>query len=389
MSFGIVFISYTSSLIANVIVLLGAVSLFTWLEQELNHKFIQKYKNLILCTLGFMFLIFVYMESWGNGHSSNMPIGFHWTYLNVIIVALFNLMIRVKTWWQIVISVLLTIIWASSSGSSVISGAFIAKVLLLLVVEILVYVLAANIERNTLSYFISFTVTACSILAVATSMYHGQDNLSWLRQIFALLLLELAVYGYTKILRHQNMMFLKFKHQAEYDDLTGVHSFGVFNHDLGKLFKDFKEHDTLYAMYALDVDRFKSINDTYGHVAGNEVLKTIAHQIDVLVSQLEYRAKLYRTGGEEFTIILFDIKQNDLRAEEISREISVAVSRLRFNFDDHEVKVTVSIGEERASEDDSNYLDIYKRADQFLYASKHSGRDAITIRGRTLDKEVG
>ncbi|WP_353424969.1 GGDEF domain-containing protein [Paucilactobacillus suebicus] len=336
-----------------------------------------------------MFLIFVYMESWGNGHSSNMPIGFHWTYLNVIIVALFNLMIRVKTWWQIVISVLLTIIWASSSGSSVISGAFIAKVLLLLVVEILVYVLAANIERNTLSYFISFTVTACSILAVATSMYHGQDNLSWLRQIFALLLLELAVYGYTKILRHQNMMFLKFKHQAEYDDLTGVHSFGVFNHDLGKLFKDFKEHDTLYAMYALDVDRFKSINDTYGHVAGNEVLKTIAHQIDVLVSQLEYRAKLYRTGGEEFTIILFDIKQNDLRAEEISREISVAVSRLRFNFDDHEVKVTVSIGEERASEDDSNYLDIYKRADQFLYASKHSGRDAITIRGRTLDKEVG
>lgn len=76
-------------------------------------------------------------------------------------------------------------------------------------------------------------------------------------------------------------------------------------------------------------------------------------------------------------------------AETISRSIQRGISELRFTFKGEAVSVTISIGEERVSPSDANYLDIYKRADQYLYASKHNGRNAITLRGRTLDQGTG
>jgi len=103
------------------------------------------------------------------------------------------------------------------------------------------------------------------------------------------------------------------------------------------------------------------------------------------VSNLEFRARIYRTGGEEFTVILRDIQDDSERAEAISRELQQAVAQLRLEFD-AQLRITLSLGEERVSETDANYLEAYKRADQYLYTSKYNGRNAITLRGRTLER---
>lgn len=69
------------------------------------------------------------------------------------------------------------------------------------------------------------------------------------------------------------------------------------------------------------------------------------------------------------------------RAKEISREIRREINKLDFTFDNDTIHITISLGQDRATIEDKNYLDIYNRADQYLYSSKNNGRDAITVRG--------
>ncbi|KRM77707.1 diguanylate cyclase phosphodiesterase domain-containing protein [Secundilactobacillus collinoides DSM 20515 = JCM 1123] len=388
-NFILVTISYLSSLIANVIVLLGAVSLFTWLEKETERNFIARHRNLVLCAMGISFIVLAYGEAWTNGHSSSNLIGFHWTYLNVVIVAVYNLLLRVKTKWILALTLVLTAAWMLATRPlAVVTAGMYAKLVFVMVLECGVYRFADQIQKTAAMYFVDFTIFSAGCLWLGPNLYTQQSLDAWARQIIALVVLEFAVFWYGRTLYRQNIKLEQFRHDAEFDDLTGVHSFGVFNRDLLRLFNTFKTDQQAYSLYALDVDHFKHINDTYGHLAGNEVLKAISHEIDCVVTHVEYQTRLYRTGGEEFTVILQAIKPDAKRAEEISREIQRAINQLRFTFDGQDVRVTISLGAANVLPDDANYLDSYKRADQFLYTSKRSGRNAITLRGRTLARDV-
>lgn len=63
--------------------------------------------------------------------------------------------------------------------------------------------------------------------------------------------------------------------------------------------------------------------------------------------------------------------------------IQAEVAQLNFVFDERQVKITISLGEDIVTANDANYLDLYKRADHFLYTSKHRGRNTITLHGKT------
>lgn len=387
MPFTTIALSYVSSLIANAVVLLGCVSLFMWIEKDTEIAIIVKHRNLFLSSLGIALLLLAYLEAQANNVMSTHLIGFHWTYLNLVIVALYNLMVRIKTRAQMLLSLLFTIFWGLSSlitGGA--SSKTVVETTILLAVELVICLLAKQIEERPLWYFVGFIVFSYAALMMGSMLYTGQTAGAWARQIVALAILELVLVGYSRLLRYQNMRLKEFKRQAEFDALTGAATFGVFNTHLQELYGNFRKTGESYAMYAMDVDHFKRINDTYGHVAGNEVLRTIAHTINTVVQQLDYKGRLYRTGGEEFTIILEKIEPDSSCAEKISRSIQKAVKQLNFTFKGKPVNVTISIGEERVNSSDANYLDIYKRADQSLYQSKHNGRNAITLRGQTLSR---
>ena len=124
----------------------------------------------------------------------------------------------------------------------------------------------------------------------------------------------------------------------------------------------------------LDVDHFKLVNDTYGHDAGDEVLKGLAQRVRRVVRNADLVCRL---GGEEFVIVMPDTPL--LIAAKVAERVRSAVQSEMFQIDasGRAIPVTISIGiAERA--DDANPDALLRRADKALYDSKSAGRNRVT-----------
>ena len=124
----------------------------------------------------------------------------------------------------------------------------------------------------------------------------------------------------------------------------------------------------------LDIDRFKKVNDTYGHQAGDRVLERVAR---LLAETLRAPDNLGRYGGEEFLLVLpeTDLDATNLIAERIRR----TVRETDFRVDEASIKLTVSIG---ATEFQSGepLMELFARVDRALYEAKQSGRNLVVAR---------
>jgi len=117
-----------------------------------------------------------------------------------------------------------------------------------------------------------------------------------------------------------------------------------------------------------DIDNFKSINDSYGHLVGDQVLKAISHRIRNTVRAYDI---LGRYGGEEFLIIMPDTSMEDAR--ELTERIRTRVKEAPVN----NATITLSLGVVSIQEDDRSLDDIIRRADQNLYKAKKGGKDRV------------
>ena len=123
----------------------------------------------------------------------------------------------------------------------------------------------------------------------------------------------------------------------------------------------------------LDIDHFKKVNDTYGHLIGDEVLKTTAKTISSSVRRGDV---IGRYGGEEFIVIVSSITQDKIL--KIAEKIRKTLKEITFNFDNKSFFVTISIGIAKYDKD----IDIdtlIGNADKALYKAKKSGRDNIVF----------
>ncbi|NKC04751.1 GGDEF domain-containing protein [Ochrobactrum haematophilum] len=133
------------------------------------------------------------------------------------------------------------------------------------------------------------------------------------------------------------------------------------------------ENSRRRAVAVLDIDWFKSINDTYGHFAGDLVLQTLAQR---LKSVLEADDFIARTGGEEFVIIFGE--KSSLDAELAAEHIRNAVAESRFAIENASISVTVSIGLVTRNAP-TKFDDVMIRADKALYTAKNNGRNRTEI----------
>ncbi len=124
----------------------------------------------------------------------------------------------------------------------------------------------------------------------------------------------------------------------------------------------------------LDIDHFKSVNDTYGHASGDEVLRTIAAR---LREQIRRPDTIGRYGGEEFLIVLPNSEAK--AAEEQASRLCNHARGLQISSNDHVLSITISIGIAQYKIGDENWDQLLHRADMAMYAAKNNGRDGWAV----------
>ncbi len=179
--------------------------------------------------------------------------------------------------------------------------------------------------------------------------------------------------------------------KASNDGLTGLFTHEYFIELLGIEIEKFKIYGLPLALIMLDVDKFKFINDEYGHVAGDKVLQEVARSIKSTTRSTDICA---RYGGEEFAILMpssytFEEKPQPKNIESFSSEIRIMAERIRKNVEDLEIKLddgrvvraTVSMGISfcHNRREPITKTALLERADSTLYKAKESGRNKVII----------
>ncbi len=159
------------------------------------------------------------------------------------------------------------------------------------------------------------------------------------------------------------------------DALTGIGNRGALQTKAPELYKRSDLLGVSYTLMLFDIDRFKSVNDTFGHMAGDHVLKEIAKVIrDKLIRGNDFFA---RAGGEEFALLLLGSPPK--QAEEIGERIRATIEAHDFTFETKPISVTISVGIAFKNERDQSWEFVYERADKALYHSKNGGRNRVSV----------
>lgn len=182
--------------------------------------------------------------------------------------------------------------------------------------------------------------------------------------------LEKVVSELKNVLKEKEELVKELEIMAHTDGLTGVNNrsrfFSLAEHEFNGCFR---YHQTL-SVIMIDIDHFKRLNDTYGHAAGDFVLKETSSAIK---KNLRKADVLARYGGEEFIILLpmSPIAQVQIVAERI-RE---SVESMSIAFNCQMLTTTISLGASEMHKNDTKITDIIERADKALYAAKNMGRN--------------
>jgi len=162
--------------------------------------------------------------------------------------------------------------------------------------------------------------------------------------------------------------------KANIDPLTQINNKGALEYKGIEYFKKSQLLDTPFSIITFDIDHFKKVNDTYGHSAGDYILKEVAADINKLIRGNDFFA---RSGGEEFTAIL--LGGDKVQASDIAERMRTTIANRTFDFQGTIIPITVSLGVSTKSNKDHSWLDVFDRADQALYKSKKGGRNQVNI----------
>lgn len=164
------------------------------------------------------------------------------------------------------------------------------------------------------------------------------------------------------------------KLMASIDPLTKLNNRLHFDNISQVIFENAKRSGSTFSVLLIDIDWFKKVNDTYGHIVGDMSLVAVANS---LKEQLRSGDCIARYGGEEFIILLPNSNKNDaeLVASKLNKEIAdlvINVKKLSFN-------CTISIGVAEFTSRHNSLLDVIENADQALYQAKETGRNKVAV----------
>jgi diguanylate cyclase (GGDEF)-like protein len=166
------------------------------------------------------------------------------------------------------------------------------------------------------------------------------------------------------------LLFSRVQELATTDELTGVPNRRHFYALAGTLVSAARRNGRVLGAVMLDIDKFKSINDTYGHAVGDDVIRAVAKRVADSVRGSDV---VGRYGGEEFAAVLPDLDDDVDLAERMRAAVAASPVRTRSG----PVPVTVSVGLARLNPVDDDLDQLLARADHALYRAKEAGRNRV------------
>ncbi len=175
------------------------------------------------------------------------------------------------------------------------------------------------------------------------------------------------------VIRKINFMYKHTKHLSETDALTKLNNRRCFENCFDKEFARAKRYGNKLSIGIIDVDFFKKINDTYGHLCGDYILQEVAYNIVNNFRQTDF---VFRYGGEEFTVILTETSAESAQIpfERLRKTIEEQV----FRYDNKDIKVTISAGISSNTKLQDAW-DMLDEADKALYKAKNNGRNRVEL----------
>lgn len=219
-----------------------------------------------------------------------------------------------------------------------------------------------------------------ALVMISISFYTRIPNKSVaLNTIFIFLVSSIVVgwivYFVTSYIFLSEKLFRKYKYDSEYDFLTGLKNTRTFNNTIENIEEVIEKNCKNLSIIFIDIDFFKMINDTYGHEAGDKVLKEFGEIFKTLFRNSDMT---FRIGGEEFVAILPGCMNK--KAMFIAEKVRSTFENHTFHINDNkEIKLTVSIGVASFPETTDNIKSLIRQADRALYRAKENGRNRVEV----------
>lgn len=172
------------------------------------------------------------------------------------------------------------------------------------------------------------------------------------------------------------------EHMAYHDPLTDLANRFSFEASLDQRAREFERTGRSFAVLYLDLDRFKAVNDTFGHQAGDDLIRQVAERLRALVHHKDLVARL---GGDEFAVLRDSVRERT-DVERLAKAILEAITH-PFVLMQQPVVIGVSIGVAIAVKGGVNHADLVRRADLALYRVKNSGRSGFLVFEERMTRE--
>lgn len=218
------------------------------------------------------------------------------------------------------------------------------------------------------SYTIYFYIFGLLLVVLITRLIYDWRLNNYLSEYSSKLHEEVQVKTEKLVKMNQKLKVI-----AQTDSLTGISNRGYFMRFAKKYFDIAKRNNEELQILSLDLDFFKDINDTYGHQAGDDVLKKFTSTISELLRKSDMFGRI---GGEEFCILLQNTSQKG--AHLFAKRICKAIEDMSVESGNNILKITVSIGLSSLSNEES-VEDLIKKSDIALYEAKENGRNQVKI----------
>lgn len=198
---------------------------------------------------------------------------------------------------------------------------------------------------------------------------------TFLSYLLGIVIVSYFLYLLVEYHRRINLIYRKYKAESQEDFLTGLNNVRVFDKELNTAIQEAKMSGEIISLLFLDIDHFKNINDNYGHIEGDLVLKELGN---LLHKTCRDRDIVSRNGGEEFSVILRNCSLKE--ALEVSERLKREIQKRPFKLSGNQViNITVSIGIASYPETTKDIDKLTEQADNALYEAKRAGRNKVAV----------